>query len=92
MIGPFVQLGGHVVRGRTDHLHPAVEGAVIGLRALEGREEGVVDVDRPTGVLVHELRREDLHVTSQHHEIDVLSPQKLPQLGFLLRLRLGSDR
>jgi hypothetical protein len=46
---PFVQIRCHVVRGRADQLHPAVEGLVVGLGAFEAGQERVVDVDRAGG-------------------------------------------
>ena len=40
-----VELGRHVMGRRADDLHPALEGLVVGARALEARQEGMVDVD-----------------------------------------------
>ncbi len=42
---PFIEIGGDLVAGRADHLHPALIGLVIGLGALEAGQEAVVDVD-----------------------------------------------
>ena len=41
----FVEIAGHIVRRRADQLHAAIERLRVGLRALEARQEGVVDVD-----------------------------------------------
>ena len=57
MIGPSSRSAGHVVRGRADQLHAAVEGLVVGLGALEARQERVVDVDRPAGQRAAQRRR-----------------------------------
>ena len=41
----FVEIGGDVMRGGADQLDAALIGLVVGLGALEGRQERVVDVD-----------------------------------------------
>ena len=45
MIGPGVQLLGHVVRGGADELDAALAGPAVRVGAREGRQERVVDVD-----------------------------------------------
>src|SRR6185295_13668113 len=42
---PFIQIGGDEVRGRADHLDPARMRLVVGLGALEPRQEAMMDVD-----------------------------------------------
>ena len=44
---PLVEVRGHVVRGRPDELDAPRERLVVGLGALERRQERVVDVDHP---------------------------------------------
>ena len=66
-----VQLRRHVVRRRPDQLHPAVVCRLVRVGAHEGRQEAVVDVDQPLGEAGAEVRRHDLHVAGQHHEVDV---------------------
>ena len=66
----LVEIGCHVVRGRADQLHAAIEGLLIGPRALESRQERVVDVDRSAGQRGARLVGEDLHVPGQHDEMD----------------------
>ena len=43
----LVEVGGDVVGGRADQLDAALERLVVGLGALEARQERVVDVDDP---------------------------------------------
>ncbi len=45
----LVEVGRHVVGGGADQLHAAGVCLVVGLGALEARQEGVVDVDRAAG-------------------------------------------
>jgi hypothetical protein len=87
-----VELLGDVVGGRADDLHAALVGPAVGVRAREGRQERVVDVDHRHAELIEERAREDLHVAREHH--DVAAPgqhaQDLP-LGLRLRLRRHRD-
>jgi hypothetical protein len=69
MIGPFVEVGGDVVRRRADHLHAARMGLVIGLGALEAGQERVVDVDAAARKERRQVVRQDLHVARQHHQL-----------------------
>ena len=49
---PFIQILGHVVGGCADELDAAVVGLLVGAGALEGGQEGMVDVDdRPRHAL-----------------------------------------
>ena len=43
----FVEIGGDIMGCRTDQLHAALIGLLVRVGALEGGEEGVVDVDDP---------------------------------------------
>jgi hypothetical protein len=57
MIGPFVEVGdhivgghivgGHIAGGRADQPHASVVRLEVGASALETGQHGVVDVDRP---------------------------------------------
>src|SRR3546814_9763276 len=42
---PFVEVSSDIMGGRTDHFHAARMGLVIGLGALETRQETMVNVD-----------------------------------------------
>src|SRR3712207_5480324 len=64
-----VELLRYVVDGRPDRLHPPLVGPAVGVRAGEGREKGVVDVDDGARVGGDELRLEYLHVAGEHHEV-----------------------
>ena len=68
----LVEVGGHVVRGRADELDAAVEGLVVGLGALEARQERVVDVDRAARQRAAQVVGQHLHVAGQHDEVDVV--------------------
>ena len=82
MIGSVVEVLGHVMGGRTDEFDAALLGPPIRRGADEGGQERVVDVDHRTTHLGEELRREDLHVPGQHHQIDVAAQQlELALLG-----------
>ena len=80
-----VQHLGHVVRGRADQLHAPLESTLVGLGAMEGGQEGVMDVDHPVFPLPDELRRQHLHVARQDDEVDVVRGHQ----SHLLLLRLG---
>ena len=80
MIGPSSRSAGDVVRGGAHQLHAAVEGLVVGLRALEARQERVVDVDRPAGELGAQVVGEHLHVAGQHDQVDAVLLDELAEL------------
>ena len=82
----LVEVGGHVVRGRSDQLHAAGVGLVVGLGALEAGQERVVDVDRAAFEGPAEVVGQDLHVAGQHHQVDVVLVDQLQQPGFGLGL------
>ena len=67
----LVEFLGHVVRRRADEFHPSIVGLAVGVGSDEGREERVMDVDDPGPIGVDELGGQNLHVASQHHQIDV---------------------
>src|SRR5918998_5081002 len=83
-----IELLRYVVGGRPDRLHPPLVGPAVGVRAGEGRAEGVVDVDDSARVGVDELPREDLHVAGEHHEVHVMLVEDIQDPGLLLRLAL----
>lgn len=53
----------------ADQLHPALMGLVVGLRSLEARQEGVLDVDAASEEFRREGTGQDLYVACQHDEI-----------------------
>ena len=79
----FVEVGGDEVGGRADDLHAPRMGLVIGLGALETRQEAVVDVDAAAGQLGREVVREDLHVAGQHSQIGAGLLNQRPELRLL---------
>jgi drug/metabolite transporter (DMT)-like permease len=89
---PLVEVGGDVVRGGADQLHPARVRLVIGPRALEAREEGVVDVDDPPGQLPAERVGQHLHIPGQHDEVGPVVPDQGQDLVLLLSPGFRPDR
>ena len=66
-----VELLGHVVRGRADDLHAALERALVGLApAKAGRNEWWMLITGTPSAL-EEVAGEDLHVAGEHDEVDV---------------------
>ena len=92
MIGPSSSTGGHVMRGGPDQLDAALVRLVIGLGALEARQERVMDVDRPARELRAQRLRKHLHVARQHDQLDVLLLDDFEQPPLLLLLGLGRHR
>jgi hypothetical protein len=87
----LVEIRGHEVRRRADDLHAPLVRLVVGLRALETREEGVVDVDDAAGHGGAERRREDLHVPREDDEVDGVGLTEGEDFGLLRGFRLRSD-
>ena len=87
----LVEVGGHVVGGRTDQLDAALVGLRVGARALEGRQEGVVDVDDAALHGAADLVGEDLHVARQDDELNVFGGDQVEELALRLGLRVLRD-
>lgn len=81
--GALVEVGGGEVGGGADDLDAAVVGLVVGPGALEGGEEGVVDVDDAAGEGGAEGGGEDLHVAGEGDEVDFVLAGQGQDLGFL---------
>jgi hypothetical protein len=77
---PGVEISGDVVGGGADQLHPALVGAPVGIGADEGRQEGVVDVDRRGAELLQEAGGEDLHVAGEDEQVDAADQLQRPPL------------
>src|SRR5882672_10473959 len=67
--GAVVEYLGNVVAGGADQLYAPLEGLVIGFRAHEGGQEGMVNVDDAVREGGDELVGEHLHVTREHGEV-----------------------
>ena len=87
----LIQFTGDVVGGGADNFYAALFRLMIGLGADEGRQKGVVDVDDPTLPSVDKIRREDLHVASQDHDLDPQFAQQRFLPGFAGRF-VGGHR
>ena len=87
----LVQVGGHVVGGRADQLDAAIVGLRVGTRALEGGQEGVVDVDDAALHGAADLVGEDLHVAGQDDEFHLFGGDQVEELALRLGLRVLRD-
>ena len=68
----FVEVRRRVVRRRADEFHAARVRPVVRLGTNKGRQERVVDVDHAVREGVAEGVRDDLHVSSEDDEVDLL--------------------
>ena len=68
------------MRRGPDELDAALVCLVVRPRALEARQERVVDVDRPAVELLAQVVGEHLHVAGQHDQVDVEFVDQLQQL------------
>ena len=84
----LIEVGGDVVGGGADQLHPPLPGLVVGLGPLEPGQERVVDVDGASLELPADRLRQDLHVAGQHHQVDLVGVDQLEQAGVGLVLVL----
>ena len=87
----LVEVGGHVVGGRADQLDAAIVGLRVGARALEGRQERVVDVDNAALHGAADLVGEDLHVAGQDDELHLFGGDQVEELALRLGLRVLRD-
>lgn len=82
----LIEVAGDEMGSSTDNLDTAVVSLVVRLGTLEGRQEGVVDVDDAAGHGFAELGRQDLHVAGEHNQVNVVLGGQLEDLAFLLGL------
>ena len=73
--GAVVEALSHIVGCCPNDLHASLEGAAIRVRADEGGQERMVDVDDRDGDLVQKLAGEDLHVSGENEHIDMTAEQ-----------------
>jgi len=71
MIGPSSRSSVTQLGRRTDEFYPAFLCPPIRRHADEGGQKRMMNVDQRTPRDGKELRREDLHVPGQHHQIHV---------------------
>nr|ABM53575.1 conserved hypothetical protein [uncultured bacterium CBNPD1 BAC clone 1664] len=88
----LIEVGGDEVGGGADHLHPPGVGLMIGPRALEAGQEGVVDVDASAGQVQGHVLGQDLHVARQDDEVGPRGGDQGAQAGLLVGLGLGAHR
>ena len=78
----LIKIRGDVMRCRTNEFDAALPGSSIGRRPDEGRQERVMDVHHRAADLSQKIGGEDLHVSGQHHQIDIAAQQlELALLG-----------
>ena len=87
-----VQFGSDIVAGRPDDLYAAFESRMIRFRPDKRRQKRMVDIDDPVREGFDHPFRNDLHVTRQHDEVDLMFGQQLHFGAFLLLLVLLVDR
>ena len=80
------------MRGRTDELHAALVRLVVRTGAFEARQERVVDVDGSTVERDAQVVAQDLHVASEHDEVDPLASHHVEDASFLFDAGLGRHR
>lgn len=90
--GALVEVGRDEVGRGPNDLYTAVVGLVVGLGALEGGQEAVVDVDDLAAHGGAERRRKDLHVAGQDDELNIVLLDQLKDLALLLDLGILGDR
>ncbi len=78
----LVEIGGDVMRRRADQLYAALIGLLVGVRPLERRQEGVVDVDDLPRHLLAQRIRKHLHVAGKHDQLGAGLLDHFHQLGF----------
>ena len=81
----FVERAGDVMRGGADQFDAAFMRLVIGPRALEARQERMMDIDAAPRQPRRHLVRQDLHVARQHHEIGLGLADQIPDRVFPAR-------
>lgn len=89
--GALVQVGRDEVGRGADDLDTAVVGLVVGLGALERGQEAVVDVDDLAAHGGAQGGREDLHVTGEDDELDVVLLDEVEDLALLGGLGVLGD-
>ena len=88
----LVEVRGDEVRGRADELDATLVGLVVGARALEARQERVVDVDDPARQGTTKIVGQHLHVSGQHHDVDVVLLDQFEEHALLRSLGLWRHR
>ena len=67
--GATIELGGNEVYGAAREAAAFVDGALVGVQAGEGGQQGGMDVDDLIGKAAAKLGREDAHITSEQHKV-----------------------
>ena len=67
--GAAIELGGNEVHGAAREAAAFVDGALVGVQAGEGGQQGGMDVDGLIGKAAAKLGREDAHITGEQHEV-----------------------
>ena len=87
----LVQIRSDEVSSGTDDLYTTLIRLVVRLCALERWQEGVVNVDDLARHLGAQTRRQDLHVSRQDDQLDVVLLDELQDLALLLGLGVLGD-
>src|SRR5579862_7123304 len=81
-----------VVRSGADEFYAAVVRLLVRLGTNERRQKRVVNIDDLLQVVANEIRREDLHVSSQDDEVDFAFAEELDFLFFGFGFVFFGDR
>jgi hypothetical protein len=87
----LIQIRSDEVSSGTDDLYTTLIRLVVRLCALERWQEGVVNVDNLARHFGAQTRRQDLHVSRQDDQFDVVLLDELQDLALLLGLGVLSD-
>ena len=65
--GPGIELRCDVMSRGPDDLYPSFIGLLIRVRSDKRRQKRVMNIDDRLAVRFQELRRQNLHITCEHH-------------------------
>jgi hypothetical protein len=88
----FVEILRGEMGGGTDDFYAALVSLVIGPRAFETGQEGVVDVDNAAGMLRTKFVGENLHVAGKNDEFAACAFDQCADLLFLIVFGFRRDR
>ena len=63
--GAGIYTGIHIVNGHAGHLHPVVQSLFPGMKPLERRQKGRMDIDNAVGESFQEIRFDNPHEPGQ---------------------------
>ena len=67
--GAAIELGGNEVHGTAGEAAAFVDGALVGVQAKEGGQQGGMDINGSIGEVAAKLGRENAHITDKQHKV-----------------------